>query len=505
MSDFNSQFGVFYLGELKLGLPLAELKEVIPYRDIQPFAIPAPYICGGIDLRGTLIPLIDIGPMVGASAGASGEKIVVVVSFQEAVVGLLADRLDGVRDSQPSERTMYDIGGGSPALIPQSFPDTDKRTYINVVSAEAIFRLPGIPRVIPAQVDAPSSLARQSASMGHLMLMRVGDMLVAVEPTSVFATVLISDLQAPVVDSDFYIGDLRYDGNKIPVVSMLELLGQKRQPEKEREAFLIRYPDGVVAFAIDQVISVVPLPYPVENAIPSDTVPNQRLLAGVIPASELAVEETGYFLVLNSAAMIVEQALSDIARLTLKHRETPREQAANGTDSQERQDGCPMLVFDAGQYWATEIQNISEVLPLQQQINIFSQDGFAQGLVFSRGKPIPVYCLSRVVHSPPPESLTPTSSVLVIDVGEVRIGFMVTSLIGVETRIWQKNEYAPMSFAAGPGGSVRVGEVRSVARLRSEQGPRTVQTLDLLKLATALVPAVVLTPENSEVRTVAGE
>ncbi|MEK9767154.1 MAG: chemotaxis protein CheW, partial [Thalassolituus sp.] len=245
-------------------------------------------------------------------------------------------------------------------------------------------------------------------------------------------------------------------------------------------------------------------------------VPNQSLLMGALAATELNIEnsDNDYYLVLNTLSMLHEDSLVNIARLTLEHRQRVEDKLGDKSsevdeDECSEKDSRSMLIFDAGQLWATDIRNVTEVLPLTGKINVFSEAGFAQGLVFSRGKPIPVFCTSVLTHVPPPKELTRTSSVLVIDVDGTRIGLMVTALLGVEPTIWEKDERAPMTIAGGKGGAARIENVRTVVRTQSEEGPRTVPTLDLTRIARALIaeqsPGETTTSESNRFKPAAGE
>ena len=496
MSSFDNQYGAFRIGELRLGLPLSCLKEVVPLRDIMPFAIQAPYIAGGIDLRGTLIPLVDLASLIGAHLEEGHDRIVVVAIYDGALVGLIADSLDGVMESLPDSRTCFELDEGPAQIITESFRDPTDGSYVNLIAPEAIIALPGMPKVRQIKSQPDSLFSQQNSSVtGHLMLMEVGELHIAIEPTAIYATILLNDITPPVIESDFYIGDTIYGGQKLPVVSSHELFGQGRRKDEEKEAFLIRYADGIIAFAVNQVVNVVPVHHKMTSEIPAGTVPNQAFISGALAASEVddQADSSDYFLVLDPHALLVEESLSSIARLTLEHRLKHEEKAAliksGELDESDTAlaDKSAMLIFNAGQMWATDIRNITEVLPLKGQINVFSEHGYAQGLVFSRGKPIPVFCTSVLTHVPPPKELTNSSSVLVIDVDGTRIGLMVTSLIGVEVALWKKDESAPMTIAGGKGGAARVENVRSVVRTQSDSGPRTVPSLDLTLIAKALI------------------
>jgi len=96
--DFHDQYGIFRIGEARLGLPLESLKEVVPFKDPIGMAVTSDLVNGGLDLRGTLVPLIDITRLIGNTFSKESGRIVVVAQREGQLIGIIADELEGVSE-----------------------------------------------------------------------------------------------------------------------------------------------------------------------------------------------------------------------------------------------------------------------------------------------------------------------------------------------------------------------------------------------------------------------
>lgn len=98
-----SQFLTFYLGQELFGLSILGIKEIIEYR--APTPVPSMPACvrGVINLRGAVVPVMDLQLRLGRSAGGVTRRscIVIVALEQEhgaQAIGVLVDAVSEVLD-----------------------------------------------------------------------------------------------------------------------------------------------------------------------------------------------------------------------------------------------------------------------------------------------------------------------------------------------------------------------------------------------------------------------
>lgn len=451
MSDAPAtlRFGVFWLGRMQLALPISALKEVIPMG--QRSALPSEAACmlGAIDLRGLMVPVMDLRCVLQPGLPPASAASVVVLTHGGRLLGLAADGIVGVYEVLASQ--VHAVGPGQPlaSVLQAGFSRPDDQSLVSVLSPEAIVDRPHLPMLSPP--DNPVASAQVGGSTGyledarHLMLMRCSGMPLAMASAAVHTTVIQPELGEAQLASGYFRGMMRFDDTDIPAVSLSLLCGFVVPPDAASpQAFLVRYPTGLVAFLVDQIVDVVmadgqriaPVPHYANlqagcfsGTLPDDAVANR--------SSTRHAGAAAFHLVLDDVALLADPRLQALADMSQQPQATYA-QAVNATTapagaattaqvfSVPRQ----MLAFHAGVDMASPIAQISEILPWQPAAAVPTADGAS--LIMSRGRPIPVYCLATLLHQhEPAQAAHHTANVLVVDDNGHRIGFRVPRLVTI--------------------------------------------------------------------------
>ncbi|MGB6361748.1 MAG: chemotaxis protein CheW, partial [Thermoanaerobaculia bacterium] len=110
---------VFRLGESSFGLPVADIREVMRVGAIT--RVPqAPFAVRGVtDLRGRVIPIVDLGARFDLDPVEVDEQSrIVVLDAEGRLIGLLVDAVDRVGRILPSQKEDPDPGAdGQPAAV----------------------------------------------------------------------------------------------------------------------------------------------------------------------------------------------------------------------------------------------------------------------------------------------------------------------------------------------------------------------------------------------------
>jgi purine-binding chemotaxis protein CheW len=90
------QLVVFSLGAEEYGLPITTVQEIIRYA--KPRTIPAapPSVRGVINLRGKIIPVVDLKARLELDGGDAQESKIVIVEAGSVTAGLIVDDVDEV-------------------------------------------------------------------------------------------------------------------------------------------------------------------------------------------------------------------------------------------------------------------------------------------------------------------------------------------------------------------------------------------------------------------------
>ncbi len=96
LSEDRSQFLTFTLGGENYGLPILKVQEIKGATTVTPIPNTPGFIKGAMNLRGSVIPVIDLRERFGLPARELHSSVTIVVSVGERVVGLVVDAVSDV-------------------------------------------------------------------------------------------------------------------------------------------------------------------------------------------------------------------------------------------------------------------------------------------------------------------------------------------------------------------------------------------------------------------------
>ncbi|MCP3983979.1 MAG: chemotaxis protein CheW [bacterium] len=98
-----SQFLTFVVADEAYGLPINYIAEIIGAQRFTSVPDPRPFMKGVINLRGTVIPVMDVRVRLAMEPRDITERsCIVVVDFEDTVVGLLVDTISDVVEVLPA-------------------------------------------------------------------------------------------------------------------------------------------------------------------------------------------------------------------------------------------------------------------------------------------------------------------------------------------------------------------------------------------------------------------
>jgi purine-binding chemotaxis protein CheW len=99
------QLVAFTLGDEEYGIPITLVQEIIRHTPPRPIPGSAAHVEGVINLRGRIIPVVDLKRRFGISGEPSGDAKIVIVELDETTVGIIVDEVKEVItiDSEQTE------------------------------------------------------------------------------------------------------------------------------------------------------------------------------------------------------------------------------------------------------------------------------------------------------------------------------------------------------------------------------------------------------------------
>ena len=513
-------YGGFDLGGMPLALPIAALREVLPCTVLSPLPCPQASLLGGLSLRGTLLPVLDLCRLMGRMPQpVDPAHSVVVLAHGGRLLGLLASRITGLFEAAPPGPTALHATDALAALLAASLRRADTGQLVSVLDPAALARLPDLPwlddpepqrRRAEARGDheAPAADAADDAADAPavtddcpLLLVRSGEHYLALDAMQVHATLTVERLQPSVLARGACRGLLPHAGQDLPAVDLAAWCGldEAVAAEAPGAAFVLRMPGGLLACLVDQVLDVVRVPRHTIVPLPPHALRRRTLFAGALDFAALPDElrqrlpPRAQGLVLSASGLAAADHLAELASFAQgragRSQADPRNPAPTGArvpPPAAAGQGAPpatsaaMVTFVLDQETATPIEQIQEILLYDAQRLAPRRDGAMLGLLVHRGRSLPVVCLSRLAGLPAPARLT---SLLVVEAQGVSTAFAVPALRSIEPSDWQPRLRTPgprTDSLAQALGSRRMAQVGGAGQ------PRLLRVLDLQEIAQAL-------------------
>ncbi len=108
-SERNGQYLAFLLGEESFAVDILKVQEIRGWEPVRALPESLPYVKGVLDLRGTIVPILDLRVRLGNASPCYGPTtviIVVAVGVAETgchLVGMIVDAVSGVIDAATAE------------------------------------------------------------------------------------------------------------------------------------------------------------------------------------------------------------------------------------------------------------------------------------------------------------------------------------------------------------------------------------------------------------------
>lgn len=399
-------YGLVRLAGSCVALPAAVIREVVPLpASLDPFPATRPDIIGAIDLRGQLIPVLDLAASLtghGSSPGAG--SIVVVVRHEESVCGILAEGIDGVRMLDAQAIGHLHITGEQGSLVKATFHHEGLRGIL--LDTAALASAPGLP--LCEDRTARRDLRRTDHE--PTLIFTLGGIRCALPAGCVDASLPWQDLPPAPIDDPLWIAMMPYKGMEIPALDTVALLGHGTMAQGRRGGAAIvlrtaRYGApagegrgrGLVALLIDSVDDIVRLGADAVTPLVAG-VPGAAFARGLVPSAH------GPCLLIDPERLITDPRLELLGTIEQNGAQgagrfgTAPQGTAHGAPGAAR----PFLVFTLGPAsFSVPLHVVEEILPADQELVPLPDDDTGMIGVFARrGQALPMIDLARCLGVP---------------------------------------------------------------------------------------------------------
>jgi purine-binding chemotaxis protein CheW len=421
LSESLRQYGLVRIGGALLAIDSDNIREVVPAPlCLTSAGMSAEGLCGLFELRGSVIPVVDISGFLGVATGKPRGIVVLILRVRERLIGLFADEVCGLAVQDPasmSELAVPRTQAPRP-LVTHAF--LSRNTTVLLLLAERILALPGVPTV---PETGPEMISKCISHTGPTLLFTCAQYSLGIAAEFVDATAPITLLQDSPMRTKTCLGIIEHHGRQVPVLDTLRVLGLGCLPHRSHSSVLVlRYPEGrLLGIVLDIVVDIRRLPEASIMPMPALAVEDTTMFKGVY-----ATPDRKAFILLDGCALANNDTLSMYAKLSPKSPATVADGRHKGRSTQ------PYLILRAGGCVATPLADVLEIVEFPRDfVPIPAAGKKPMGIFTHRGDVVPLISLAGQFGCC---EIFPTedSRVLLVSNGSSKSGFLVEGLTRIE-------------------------------------------------------------------------
>ena len=430
MQDTNTQFGVMRVGETLVGIELVYLSEVFHAKKEQSLPQQSSLLRGGVELRGQLIPLLDVAALGQLKSHQPSSQLGVILEYQDRLLAFFVDEVIGIAaNSADKLQAMTAKDAPSDQFFETCFAFQDG--FANVLSVPQIMQTKGI-------VTAGKTAAKDkhfAKSLEPVLTFEAGGTLYCLPAVEIYAAIPKRQIQKTAITSGPCLGEITYHGRRIPIICPVQTfgLGETRLDEPS-EIVALRFPgDLVLGLAVDAIHRIGTIAATKEACLPV-WIGERNFIKTVHirpDASQLYA--------LDLALIHGAQDLTDIASLSKGDKPTQVEQKQvkshdDGiTYEQER-----YLIVATPDHAVVPLSQVNRIVQMPSDVTVpqTSIAGF-KGYFTGFDQSIALFDLPECLGRKSSES-TDRKVLLTGEEGK-QIGFLVEGILGIEVSEWREN------------------------------------------------------------------
>lgn len=417
------------LGAAKIGIDVTDLREVMPApKELQPFQSSGPGIVGCVALRGQVVPVVDLAPLIGLPSLDPDQDngVIVIVGDQTKVYGIVA--LAALQIVQAKDCAPQFISRDENAMVDKLL------SRLVLVDDEAIGLLDAL--ALPA-LGVPQSRSERVQNVvrdatENFLLFETDGVRFCLPLSDIQATLPEAPVDATVLRAGPSEGGIVHHGIERPLLNLAQFFGMAKTGNncgKASAVLLSRGEEKPLAFRADSVRDILSLTKAEIAAMPSLLSRRPEMFIGVH-----TMEEGHENFILDGRLLADDVDLTAYGALEhIKDEKPPEENRGQiGIDGNAKTTELALLVV-AGARCALEVAVVEEIVSVPNQIAERCATGqlYLGNITSRRGALIPTFSLSAALgHPPEPSTMLP--AIVVIDRGGELIGLAVDEIFAFE-------------------------------------------------------------------------
>ncbi|PJI91422.1 chemotaxis signal transduction protein [Yoonia maricola] len=428
----HRQFGIMQIGDTLLGVPIEHLSEVLHVHKELQLPQKSALLCGGIELRGQLVPVLDLQQLGHLPSTDPQSRFGVILENDRHILAIFVDQIVGIATIAPADIQRI---AGQNATAPPLFQDvfTYEGQFVSLLDVAAIFALPDIYAV--ARQHSTSDQTRRI--LDPMLTFAAGGALYTVPAVEVYAAIHKQTIQRTAITVGPCLGEISYHGRRIPVLCPVRILGLGTPVTAQMtEVVALRFPgDLILGFAVEAIHEIDTLATAKETTLPIWQA-DRNFIAKIIIR-----DDGSQVYAVDLATIHGAKDLQEIA--TLSKPDTPPAEDSPAQDSQTENQNVTItkeryLVVAAPEKLAIPLSQVNCIVKQPDRLTAtdVSKPGF-RGYFSRSDESIALFDLSECMGQSAIDN--PQAKILLTGGPGHQVGYLVDRVVSIEMSEWCEN------------------------------------------------------------------
>ncbi|MEM9099410.1 MAG: chemotaxis protein CheW [Pseudomonadota bacterium] len=383
-------YGSFWIDETEFALGANSIQEVVNEpQEISALPLSPEYLIGLFNLRGTIIPIVDLRVFLSYPAFSKTEpRKVAIVQNGGLAIGLLFDSTGEVLSGKDAARTDFKKSqlDRKEVIIEGVLKFNDGKRLVQLLDPYEILNIDSVPRAPSAQTDTPSWNARGSRL--NCLSFQLGHTTFALDLRFVQEVTEMLEVERALFSHGVVLGTANLRGITLPIIDFRGYVGKERNDSLDlkrlgnRKIIIMDTGNGLIGFMVFSIDSIVP--YYESDLLPFAKIalPRSDIISGC-----LAHDEHGLVLLLDPQKLLSDPDFLKVASACKEvHDDKTDKPKGSGKERHLRQRRT-FILFSVEAPFALDISFASEVI--NRPANILAPPyklNFVEGVINLRGE-----------------------------------------------------------------------------------------------------------------------
>ena len=435
-------FGSFFLGDDEFALSANCIREVVNFPEkITAVPLSPHFLVGIFTLRGTVIPVLNLGRIFDPDAAAAdASQKIAIVDYQQVQVGILFHSTGEILRVRAEQRSLMQYRDPSiHGVVAGTIRLDNGARLVQILDPDALIHIENVPQVLAlksASRAVETNHFHLQAERRQCVSFQVGGSAFAFEMNAIREIIEVPELKQSALTSKLCLGRINLRGKAVAVIDFSTLMefpvknGDKTPECRAQERIVVaRIGEASIGLLVESVDNIF-------SFFPGDMMPIPLLSkarAGMFDGC-IAKEGIGEVIYLNHDHIFSGAEIQDITR---GHADLYQEEAAADANHLKKERGNHQrkvyVTFGLGRPYAVQIKLIREIIDFSSDvIKPPGMPPFVHGILNLRRQMITIVDL-RALYGMAPLAGTSGAKILVIERGEERFGLMVDSVENIVT------------------------------------------------------------------------